>query len=172
MCLLRSGGSRESTPLTAGPARRRIRPGGTRLPRRGQAVSAPVPSGTSVPRRWRRVRYRLCHGRPGADEALADPRGVRQRSAALTPRRPRRLMSQTTRKPRGAVGTCGPPTPGTLARSGAPPVVPDSPPPRAPLWATARKPDECGRRPDPCRAAGSPDHARRPRRPATTGAPE
>ena len=172
MCLLRSGGSRESTPLTAGPTRRRMRPGGARPPRRGQAVSAPVPSGTSVPRRGRGVWYRLCHGRPGVDEALADPRGVRQRSAALTPRHPRRMMSQTTRKPRCAVGPCGPPTPVTLARSGAPPVVPDSPPPRAPLWATARRPDECGRRPDPCRAAASPDHAGRPRRPTTTGAPE
>jgi hypothetical protein len=82
------------------------------------------------------------------------------------------MVSQTTGKPRCAVGPWSQPTSATVERSCAPPSAPDSPPPRAPLWATARRPDECGRRPDPCRAAASPDRAGRPPRPATTGAPE
>src|SRR3989454_7688968 len=61
--MLRSAGWRESTALTAGPGRRRIRPGGARRPRTGPAVSAPAPSGTSAPHKSKATSCRLCQDR-------------------------------------------------------------------------------------------------------------
>src|SRR5712691_11851324 len=87
---LRSAGWRESAALTAGPGRRRIRPGGARRPRTGPAVSAPAPSGTSAPRRCTEAWCRLCRVPPAADAVPTAPPGARRRSAALTPRRPPR----------------------------------------------------------------------------------
>src|SRR5215475_1752521 len=64
--MLWSAGWRESTAVTAGPVRQRIRPGGAQRSRTGLAVSAPAPSDKSVPRKSKGAWCQLCHAPPAA----------------------------------------------------------------------------------------------------------